>query len=54
MDRLATLLLREKGVAVIPGTAFGSAQHIRLSYACSDDTINRGLGKLGEFVRELT
>lgn len=53
VDRLAMLLLREKGVAVIPGTAFGSEQHIRLSYACSDETIERGMAKFAEFVAEL-
>ena len=47
-------LLKEAGVAVVPGTAFGSDQHIRLSYACSDDTIAQGMAKFTAFVRELT
>jgi aspartate aminotransferase len=53
VDKLALLLLREKGVAVIPGTAFGSDRHIRLSYACADDTITKGMAKFAEFMAEL-
>jgi aspartate aminotransferase len=50
VDRLSMLLLKEFGVAVIPGTAFGSTRHIRLSYACSDVTIERGMEKFAAFV----
>jgi aspartate aminotransferase len=53
VDQLSLLLLKEKGVAVIPGTAFGSKRHIRLSYACADETIAKGMAKFAEFVREL-
>jgi aspartate aminotransferase len=53
VDQLALLLLKEKGVAVIPGSAFGTKHHIRLSYACADDTITNGMAKFAEFVREL-
>jgi aspartate aminotransferase len=54
VDQLALLLLKEKGVAVIPGSAFGTLRHIRLSYACADETIAKGMAKLAEFVAELT
>jgi aspartate aminotransferase len=53
VDQLSLLLLKEKGVAVIPGTAFGSKHHLRLSYACADDTIAKGMAKFAEFVGEL-
>ncbi|MES2695743.1 MAG: pyridoxal phosphate-dependent aminotransferase [Verrucomicrobiota bacterium] len=53
VDQLAMLLLKEAGVAVIPGTAFGSTRHIRLSYACSDDTIKKGMAKFSAFVGSL-
>jgi aspartate aminotransferase len=43
---LAERLLNDGGVACVPGTAFGAPGHIRLSYACSMDT-------LGEAVRRL-
>src|SRR5207237_3678699 len=36
---LANYLLQEFKVAVVPGEPFGSAQHIRLSYATSMETI---------------
>jgi aspartate aminotransferase len=54
VDQLAALLLREKGVAVIPGSAFGSKRHIRLSYACADDVIARGMARFVDFVHALS
>jgi len=33
-------------VAVVPGEAFGSNQHVRLSYACSKAQIDKGLDRL--------
>jgi len=53
VDQLSMLLLKEAGVAVVPGTAFGSERHIRLSYACSDETIARGMAKFAKFVSGL-
>ena len=53
VDQLSLLLLAEAGVAVVPGTAFGSTKHIRLSYACSDDTIAKGMAKFTAFVAAL-
>ncbi|MGQ0810566.1 MAG: pyridoxal phosphate-dependent aminotransferase [Nitrospiraceae bacterium] len=43
---VATYLLREARVAVVPGEPFGSAAHIRLSYATSMDGIQRGLDRM--------
>ncbi len=43
---LATYLLKEATVAVVPGEPFGSQQHIRLSYATSMESIERGLGRI--------
>ncbi len=45
-------LLDKKLVAVVPGEAFGSETGIRLSYATSDDVIDRGIERLAEFVAE--
>jgi aspartate aminotransferase len=42
------LLDRERLVAV-PGDAFGTPGHIRLSYATSIDRIEEGLRRLGKF-----
>jgi len=46
-------LLEEKGVAAIPGAAFGSDNHIRFSYACSMDTIKKGMDRFEEFIESL-
>lgn len=42
----AKKLLQEKEVAVIPGEAFGSNCHIRLSYSASSDKIREGLKRI--------
>lgn len=49
----ATRLLEEAGVAVIPGVAFGSDNHIRLSYATSLDNISKGLDRLERWLKKL-
>ncbi len=46
---LSELLLNKAGVAVIPGAGFGADNNIRLSYACSDETIEKGMERLAEF-----
>jgi len=38
--------LEQAGVALVPGEAFGSNQHVRLSYATSPELINKGLDRL--------
>ncbi|MGN1092226.1 MAG: aminotransferase class I/II-fold pyridoxal phosphate-dependent enzyme, partial [Monoglobaceae bacterium] len=47
--------LREKKVAVIPGTAFGQSGEgfIRCSYAYSIDSINEALSRIEAFVKTL-
>jgi aspartate aminotransferase len=39
-------LLEQAGVAVVPGTAFGSPGHIRLSFACGLETLEDALGRI--------
>jgi aminotransferase len=48
-------LLREKNVAVVPGTAFGPSGegHVRCSYATSLDQIKIAMERIGEFCGEL-
>ncbi len=41
-------LLEEARVAVVPGAAFGNDDHVRISFACSRDTLNRGLDRMAE------
>jgi aspartate aminotransferase len=44
---LAAFLLDSVEVAVVPGIAFGSDAHLRLSYACSIEDIEEGLKRIG-------
>jgi aspartate aminotransferase len=46
---LAEKLLEEAHVAVVPGPAFGTQQHVRLSYATSLDHIDEGLRRMAAF-----
>jgi aspartate aminotransferase len=43
---LCQMLLNEAGVAVVPGSAFGTAGHFRLSFACGLDTLRDALARL--------
>jgi len=43
----------KKGVALIPGIAFGDDNSIRLSYAISLEDIKEGLNRLESFIKEL-
>jgi aspartate aminotransferase len=44
-------LLAEEYVAVVPGEAFGTNDHIRISYATSMHELERGLDRLERFIR---
>lgn len=48
-------LLVENLVAFVPGEDFGGCgkNHVRISFACSEDQINKGVDRLGEFVATL-
>jgi aminotransferase len=48
-------LLREKKVAVVPGSAFGASGegHVRCSYATALDQIKIAIERIGEFCEEL-
>jgi aspartate aminotransferase len=50
---LSMALLQEARVAVVPGEAFGSKEHIRLSYATSMDQIEKGLDRIEGFLGKL-
>ena len=42
----ATYLLDEARVAVVPGSAFGADDYIRISYATSLERIQEGVGRM--------
>jgi aspartate aminotransferase len=50
---LASRLLHEAHVVTVPGEAFGTKQHIRLSYAVSHEVVEEGLNRMKEFFASL-
>ncbi len=46
----ASRLLEESHVAVVPGEAFGTDDHIRISYATSTAELERGLDRIHQFI----
>src|SRR5271167_403190 len=51
---LATRLLHEAHVVAVPGEAFGTQEHIRLSYAVSHSAIEEGLVRMKNFFAGLS
>ncbi|HEY4358962.1 MAG TPA: pyridoxal phosphate-dependent aminotransferase [Acidobacteriaceae bacterium] len=51
---LAAKLLSEAHVVTVPGEAFGTTEHIRLSYAVSPDVIDKGVERIREFLGKLS
>ncbi len=49
----ATKLLEKSHVAVVPGEAFGTNDHIRISYATSMTELERGLDRIAQFIDTL-
>jgi aspartate aminotransferase len=50
---LATRLLHEAHVVTVPGEAFGTAEHIRISYPVTKANIDEGTRRMGEFLAKL-
>jgi aspartate aminotransferase len=50
---LATRLLHEGRVVTVPGEAFGTAEHIRLSYPVTRQSIDEGTKRMREFLTAL-
>ncbi len=49
---LANQLLDEGRVALVPGPAFGTAEHVRISYATSQAQIDEGLQRMKAFLAQ--
>jgi aspartate aminotransferase len=45
-NEFAELLLNEGGVAVVPGSGFGAPGHMRISFACSMQTLEKALERI--------
>ncbi len=54
-EEFCTRLLREKEVAVVPGTAFGDSGegNVRISYAYSLQNLKKAMDRIEEFITEL-
>ncbi len=50
---LAAKLLSDAHVVVVPGEAFGTNEHIRLSYAVSHDVVDEGVKRMREYFATL-
>ncbi len=51
--QIAGRLLREALVAVVPGEAFGTEEHVRLSYPTSMENIDKGVERMKKFFASL-
>jgi len=47
------VLLEERGVACVPGSAFGEPRSIRISYTCKSSEVTEGLRRIQEFFSTL-
>ncbi|HAE10291.1 MAG TPA: aspartate aminotransferase [Opitutae bacterium] len=52
-EEFSSRLLEERKVAVVSGHAFGADGYVRLSYATSDEVIEKGLSRIQDFCREI-
>ena len=50
-NQLAMDILEKLNIILVPGSAFGAPNHLRISYATSMVDIQEGLGKLEEYLR---
>ncbi|MBS0464146.1 MAG: aminotransferase class I/II-fold pyridoxal phosphate-dependent enzyme, partial [Proteobacteria bacterium] len=50
---LCNALLDAKGVACVPGVAFGEPRALRISYTCPANQLDEGLRRIREFFAEL-
>ncbi len=52
-DEFCTRMIKEAKVAAVPGSCFQCDGHIRISYACSDADLEKGLDRLEAFLKTL-
>ena len=51
--QFCTRMIKEAGVAAVPGSCFGAEGYIRLSYCCSDENLEEGLNRMAAFIGKL-
>ena len=52
-DEFCTRMIREAGVATVPGSCFGTEGYLRISYCYSEAELEEGLNRLEAFIRSL-
>ena len=52
-DEFCTRMIREAGVAAVPGSCFGLEGYIRLSCCCGDNDLREGLDRMERFLTAL-
>ena len=50
---MATRLLHQAHVVTVPGEAFGTGEHLRISYPVTRENIDEGIRRMGEFLTGL-
>jgi len=53
-EEFSSRLLEDQKVAVVSGHAFGAEGYIRLSYATSDEVIEKGLSRIMNFCNSIS
>jgi aspartate aminotransferase len=51
--QLAEILLEKAHIACVPGIAFGMEGYLRFSYATSEESIEKGMLRLRDFITRL-
>jgi aspartate aminotransferase len=51
--QMATKLLHEAHVVTVPGEAFGTAEHVRISYPVTRQTIDEGVFRMKDYLTKL-
>ncbi|MEM8897871.1 MAG: pyridoxal phosphate-dependent aminotransferase [Bacteroidota bacterium] len=54
IGELCLYLIEEGGVVVVPGSAFGTETHVRISYAYAVNMLNKAVDRLGNALTALT
>ena len=52
-EEFCTRMIKEFGVATVPGSCFGTEGYIRLSYCYSDEELKTGLDRMAAFIQQL-
>ncbi|MEM7655103.1 MAG: pyridoxal phosphate-dependent aminotransferase [Bacteroidota bacterium] len=54
IEQLCLYLIDEEGLALVPGNAFGTESHVRISYAYSNEDLKSGVSRLASGLSKLS